>query len=100
MSDVFRERRGSIAGGLGGISRDPAASTTTSTATIRVAKKHLRASPDRSVENAVYGHIRAVRALGRTEIFPSEIASSLGLSVQAVMQALTALQNKGVKFGK
>ncbi len=54
----------------------------------------------KSIENAVYGHIRAVRALGRTEILPSEIAAALSIPPSAVIEALTALQNKGIKFNK
>ena len=47
-----------------------------------------------------YGYIRAVRALDRTEIFPSEIASALGLSTAVVLKALEVLQSKGIKLGK
>jgi hypothetical protein len=58
-----------------------------------------RRAPNRAkaLENAVYGHIRAVRALGRTQISASEIAAALGLSVSAVMKALAGLRKKGVK---
>lgn len=54
--------------------------------------------PRRALENAVYGHIQAVRALGRTEISASEIAAALSLPIRDVMSALNALQSKGVKI--
>lgn len=103
MNDVFRESGGTIAG-VSRILLSPTASTSSATLTTPTAApqkvKKRAASPDKSVENAVYNHIRAIRALGRTDIFPSEIASALGLSAPAVMSALTSLQSKGVKFGK
>jgi hypothetical protein len=51
----------------------------------------------RDVENAVYSHIRAVRALGRTKINSLEIAKALQLSLPMVQQALEKLADKGVK---
>jgi hypothetical protein len=51
----------------------------------------------RAMENAVYGHIRAIRALGRTQVSASEIAAALFLPVGDVITALNALRSKGVK---
>jgi hypothetical protein len=51
----------------------------------------------RALENAVYGYLQAVRALGRTEISASEIAAALSLPITEVMITLKALGSKGVK---
>jgi hypothetical protein len=53
----------------------------------------------KALENAVYGHISAVRALGRTQILASEIATSLSLPLADVVKALANLRSKGVKIG-
>lgn len=75
-------------------------SVVVSTTTTRVLVSSRPPLSNKNIENAVYGHIRAVRTLGRTEILPSEIASALSIPMPAVVQALTALQSKGVKFSK
>jgi hypothetical protein len=49
----------------------------------------------RAIENAVYGHIRAIRALGRTQVSASEIAAALSIPVGDVITALNALRSKG-----
>jgi hypothetical protein len=49
------------------------------------------------IADAIYGHIQAVRALGRNEISVAEVARALGLSDAEVMQALPLLRTKGVK---
>lgn len=54
----------------------------------------------RALQNAVYGHIRAIRALGRTQISASEIATVLSLPVRDVITALKALRGKGVKIAE
>jgi len=51
----------------------------------------------KGVVNAVYGYIRAIRALGRTEINTSEIAEALSLSVSDVNRAISSLKRRGVK---
>ena len=65
-------------------------------------RRKRMAAPDRpsskDVEAAVYGHIRAMRALGRTKLNTDEIAAALGLSVNQVNQTLGALKKKGVKW--
>lgn len=54
----------------------------------------------KALENAVYGHIRAVRALGRTQINASEIAAALSVPLSDVITAIAALRNKGVKIAE
>jgi hypothetical protein len=54
--------------------------------------------PSKDVETAVYGYVRAVRALGRTEVVVSDISKALDIPEPVVIQALTALRSKGVKF--
>jgi DNA-binding Lrp family transcriptional regulator len=46
---------------------------------------------------AILGHIRAIRALGRTEINTQEIADALNIPVQEVNNALEALKKHGVR---
>jgi hypothetical protein len=50
----------------------------------------------KNVQNAVYAHIRAIRALGRTEINTGEIADALSLPVAEVNRAISSLKKKGV----
>ncbi len=50
-----------------------------------------------SVQNAVYAHIRAIRALGRTQINTAEVADALLLSVAEVNRAISSLEKKGVR---
>lgn len=53
---------------------------------------------NKDIANAVYGHIRAVRALGKTTVDSHEIARALNLSPAQVAQALKELADKGVKI--
>jgi DNA-binding GntR family transcriptional regulator len=61
---------------------------------------HTRRSArtSKSVENAIYAYIRAIRALGRNKINTSDIAEALSLSVSEVNHAISALEKKGVKI--
>jgi len=52
-----------------------------------------------TLQSAVYSHIRALRALGRTSVDTGEIARALGVSVNDVNSTLEALRAKGVRFG-
>ena len=52
----------------------------------------------REIEKAVYAYVRAVRALGRTQVFVSDISKALDIAEPAVIQALNALRSKGIKF--
>ena len=47
--------------------------------------------------NAVYGYIRAIRALGRTGVNTSEIAAALSLPISTVNRAVSALRSQGVR---
>ena len=51
----------------------------------------------KNIESAVYAHIQAVRALGRTKVNTVEIAKSLGLSLAVVDKTLKSLKEKGVR---
>jgi hypothetical protein len=59
-------------------------------------KLHLRGH-NKKVVNAVYGHIRALRTLGRVRVSSREIANALSLPVNEVSMALKILRNKGVR---
>jgi hypothetical protein len=77
-------------------------SAITTTGTVMLSMSNTTPTPERKVEskkieNAVYAHIQAVRALGRTQIEPQEIARALGLSVPQVLSTIQALKQKGVK---
>lgn len=50
-----------------------------------------------AIEKAVYGHIRALRALGRDTVNTVEIAQALGISVKEVDASIANLRAKGVK---
>jgi hypothetical protein len=52
----------------------------------------------KAVQNAVYGYIQAIRALGRDKVDSSEIAEALSLPITDVEQALALLRGKGVKL--
>jgi predicted transcriptional regulator len=52
---------------------------------------------NKGIQNAVYAHIQAIRALGRKEINTAEIADALSLPVSEVNRAISALKRKGVK---
>lgn len=52
----------------------------------------------RVIQGAVYAHIRAVRALGRTRLNTAEIAEALSLSIGEVNRAVASLKTKGVRL--
>src|SRR3990167_4624167 len=49
------------------------------------------------MEKAVYAHIRAIRALGRTSVNTVEIAEALGVQTARVSEAIKNLESKGVR---
>jgi hypothetical protein len=59
-------------------------------------RRPMRAN--KSVQNAVYAYIRAVRALGRTEINTREVAAALSLPVVEVNGALSSLKKRGIRL--
>jgi hypothetical protein len=58
------------------------------------------ASPpsQKNIESAIYAHIQAVRALGRTRIDTAEIAKALDLTPFQVERTISSLTRKGVKL--
>lgn len=54
----------------------------------------------KNIERAVYAHIRAMRALGRTRTNTAEIASALGINPGRVLEAVRNLQAKGVRLAE
>jgi hypothetical protein len=54
----------------------------------------------KKIENAVFGYIQAVRALGRTTINTTEVARALDLNLADVERTLSALRRRGVKTPK
>jgi hypothetical protein len=80
----------------------PSVSVTTSTGIMTFAAAAIPPArgvhvDSKKLESAVYAHIQAVRALGRTQIEPQEIARALGLTVAQVQGTIQALKAKGVK---
>jgi hypothetical protein len=74
--------------------------TTTSFPQTSVVQSHklpARSTHDKKIERAVYSHIRAIRALGRTRINTSDIADALSLKVSEVNSAVAKLKRKGVR---
>ncbi len=63
---------------------------------VHSAASALRAA--QQLQDAVYGYIQAIRALGRTTVDLSEIASALRVSVVDVRSILPALEQKGVRI--
>ena len=53
----------------------------------------------RRIETAVFSHIKAIRALGKTSVNTAEIADALSISLQDVDRAVTGLKQKGVLSG-
>lgn len=51
-----------------------------------------------SVQSAVYTYIKAIRALGRTQINTAEIADASSLSTSEVNRAIAALRGQGIKL--
>ena len=62
---------------------------------VRPVRRANRSS--KGIQNAVYAHIQAIRALGRKEINTVEIADALSLPVSEVNRAISSLKKKGVK---
>jgi hypothetical protein len=51
----------------------------------------------KQAEDAVYGYLQAIRALGRTTVGSTEVAQALKLPRTIVEQALRNLDSKGVR---
>jgi hypothetical protein len=63
-------------------------------------RRHVADHANQKIENAVYAHIQALRALGHTRVNTTEIADALKLSNSAVVAAIRSLTSKGVKVAK
>lgn len=73
--------------------------SSTSAASFTFVAQDLAAPPTvQATTDAVYGYLQAVRALDRIDISVPEIASALSITRPAVIKALEALREKGVKF--
>lgn len=51
---------------------------------------------DKKIEDAIYSHLQAVRALGHTQVTVSEVASALRLDATVVQHHMHALRDRGV----
>lgn len=51
----------------------------------------------KSIDKAVYAHLRAMRTLGRTSANTSQIAKALSLPASEVERAVGRLKSRGVK---
>ena len=106
MSDVTNVHIGSSDATTGHArlvrTRDNATATSTTVsapsgpATHTRTRAQKRSAPD-EIERAVFAHIQAVRALGRTRINTADIALALGLPTKSVERAVAKLKDKGVK---
>jgi len=98
MTDTYTGGTRSIPSGT--ITTSTSTSTTSGTVTTMITGAGIAPTSrtTKNVENAVYSHIRAVRALGRTTINSVEIAEALNLPLSEVQRALENLGNKGVKI--
>jgi hypothetical protein len=63
----------------------------------RASKSTASTRGDKNVENAIYAHLRALRALGKKQVNTAEIAEALGLGLSTVHRAIASLTKKGVK---
>jgi predicted transcriptional regulator len=72
-------------------------STTKEKVHVTVPRTRIPRRANKSIENAIYAHIQAIRSLGRTAINTAEIAEALSLPVSTVNRAISALKKKGVK---
>lgn len=73
---------------------------TTGPAISQVSGIKPRLVKDKKIENAVFGYIQAVRALGRTTINTTEVSRALNLRLADVERTLSALRKRGVKTSK
>jgi hypothetical protein len=74
--------------------------TPTATTAGDVPKRSVRIAlktKTKTLENAVYAYIQAIRALGHTRINTRDIADALSLPIEDVDRAINSLKQKGVK---
>lgn len=56
----------------------------------------VNAPSESELENAVFGYLQSIRALGRTSINSTEIADALSISVADVDGAVARLRDRGI----
>lgn len=84
-------------------SANSAAASTTAQPVVTIVTTIPSASEDearkrrKAIKNAVYAHVRAMRALGHKTVNTTAIARSLLLNEREVRDALESLESKGVK---
>lgn len=61
-----------------------------------VAPRRKEIAPGKAIEDAIYSHLQAVRALGRTQVTVDEVASALQLDPAVVQVHMQALRDRGV----
>ena len=59
-----------------------------------------RIATSQAIENAIFAHIQALRALGQTTVNTTEIASALHIKPLQVLKAIKSLGSKGVKIAQ
>jgi transcription initiation factor IIE alpha subunit len=63
-------------------------------------KEALASASMKDIQGAVYSHIQAIRALGRTDINTEEIAKALSIPVVSVNSVIAKLKEKGVRIAR
>lgn len=98
MNERFKLSPGSVAAGVE-VVVGSTTSAATSAPTTRARGPRLVATPasNKSIENAVYAHLQAMRALGHTTVNTGDVARALGLSQSTVEKTIAGLASKGVK---
>ena len=96
MNELVRSQSGAVAGARR-IRIGAQGSTTSDMTTVQASGAGRPRATAKSIENAVYGYLRAIRTLDRTEVTASEIADALLIPRAEVLRALASLRRKGVK---
>lgn len=67
-------------------------------AVVKIQTGQFQRLDPRAIEDAVYGHIMAIRALGRTSINTAEIAAALNVSLELVESTIESLRARNVRI--
>jgi DNA-binding CsgD family transcriptional regulator len=65
---------------------------------LQIAPARKARTSARTIQNAIFAHMQAMRALGRTQLSTGEIATALSISRDDVQGALASLRKRGVKI--
>jgi hypothetical protein len=95
MGNVVLEKRSTAASGEVRFSTSNSASQRV---TIRGVRRARRESFP--IDDAVFGYLQSVRALGRTHVSSADVARALQLPHAEVLSAMARLGNKGVRRAK